>query len=127
MLEINSKSKAKCLKKVILEKKGLEGSNMLLFKQTQDQSVGTKLEGGPKTQKVTPMFWVSFSDQDNDTPVKDFQNIAIAFKIYLDISIKVEGRSFSFKQDFQVDPKDIFESTLRTRTKTWNLFMSRGR
>jgi hypothetical protein len=32
MLEINSKSKAKCLKKVILEKKGLEGSNMLLFK-----------------------------------------------------------------------------------------------
>ena len=26
MLEINSKSKAKCLKKVILEKKGLEGA-----------------------------------------------------------------------------------------------------
>lgn len=127
MLEINSKSKAKCLKKVILEKKGLEGSQMILFKQTQDQSVGIKLEGGPKIQKTTPQFWVPFSEQDNDTPVKDFQNIAIAFKIYLDISIKVEGRSFSFKQDFQVDPKDIFEATLRQRTKTWNLFMSRGR
>ena len=34
MLEINSKSKAKCLKKVILEKKSLEGSQMILFKQT---------------------------------------------------------------------------------------------
>lgn len=32
MLEINSKSKAKCLKKVILEKKSLEGSQLLLFK-----------------------------------------------------------------------------------------------
>ena len=32
MLEINSKSKSKCLKKVILEKKNLEGSQMLLFK-----------------------------------------------------------------------------------------------
>jgi len=32
MLEINSKSKAKCLKKVILEKKKLEGSQLLLFK-----------------------------------------------------------------------------------------------
>ena len=32
MLEINSKSKSKCLKKVILEKKVLLGSQMLLFK-----------------------------------------------------------------------------------------------
>jgi hypothetical protein len=85
------------------------------------------LEGGPKAQNVTPMLWVPFSADDNDTPVKDFQNIAIAFKIYLDISINVEGRSFSFKQGFQVDPKDKFEATLRSRTKTWNLFMSRGR
>ena len=32
MLEINSKSKSKCLRKVILEKKNLEGSQILLFK-----------------------------------------------------------------------------------------------
>ena len=85
------------------------------------------MEGGPKNQKVPPMLWVPFTDKDAETPVKDFQNVAIAFKIYLDISIRVEGRSFTFKQDFQVDPKDIFEQTLRSRTKAWNLFMSRGR
>ena len=34
MLEINSKSKSRCLKKVILEKLHLEGANMLLYKQT---------------------------------------------------------------------------------------------
>ena len=50
----------------------------------------------------------------------------IAYKIYLDISITVEGRSYTFKDNFQVDPKDKFESTLRQRTKTWNYFMNRG-
>lgn len=39
----------------------------------------------------------------------------------------MEGRSYTFKQDFQVDPKDKFEATLRSRTKTWSLFMTRGR
>lgn len=51
MLEINSKSKAKCLKKVILEKKSLEGSHMLLFKESLDKT-GILLEGGPKTHKI---------------------------------------------------------------------------
>lgn len=96
MLEINSKSKAKCLKKVILEKKNLEGSHMLLFKESKDNT-GILLEGGPKTNKVTPMYWVPFTEKDNDTPVKDFQNVPIAFKIYLDISIHVEGRSHTFR------------------------------
>lgn len=73
------------------------------------------------------MLWVPFTEKDSETPVKDFQNVAIAFKIYLDISINVEGRSYTFKQDFQVDPKDKFEATLRSRTKTWGLFMTRGR
>lgn len=100
---------------------------MLLFKQTQDKSIGMILEGGPKNQKVTPMLWVPFTEKDSETPVKDFQNVAIAFKIYLDISIRVEGRSFTFKQNFQVDPKDKFEATMRSRTETWNLFMNRGR
>lgn len=127
MLEINSKSKSKCLRKVILEKKNLEGSQILLFKQTQDKSIGISLEGGPKSQNVNPMLWVPFTEKDSETPVKDFQNVAIAFKIYLDISINVEGRSYTFKQDFQVDPKDKFEATLRSRTKTWSLFMTRGR
>ena len=99
MLEINSKSKAKCLKKVILEKKGMENSQMMLFKQTQDKSIGVHLEGGPKS-KNAPMLWIPFTEKDNETPVKEFQNVAIAFKIYLDISINVEGRSYTFKQDF---------------------------
>lgn len=100
---------------------------MLLFKQTQDKSVGMVLEGGPKNQKVTPMLWVPFTEKDSETPVKDFQNVAIAFKIYLEISIRVEGRSSTFKDKFEVDPKDKFESTIRSRTDIWKLFMTRGR
>lgn len=73
------------------------------------------------------MLWEPFTEKDHETPVKDFQNVPIAFKIYLDLSINVEGRSYTFKQDFHVDPMDKFESTLRSRTKTWGLFMSRGR
>ena len=92
-----SKSKSKCLKKVILEKKNLQGAQMLLYKQTKDSSIGKSLEGGPKTSQMNPMLWVPFDDKDHDTPVKDFQNVPIAFKIYLDISINVEGRSYTFK------------------------------
>lgn len=32
-LDINSKSKARCLQKLILEKKGMKKANILLFKQ----------------------------------------------------------------------------------------------
>jgi len=85
------------------------------------------LEGGPKNQKVTPMLWVPFTEKDSETPVKDFQNVAIAFKIYLDISISVQGRGFGYKENLQVDPKDKFEVTLRARTGTWTTFMTRGR
>jgi len=50
----------------------------------------------------------------------------IAFKIYLDISVTVEGRSYTYKQYLQIDPKDKFEKTMRTRTHFWNTFMLRG-
>ena len=43
------------------------------------------------------MYWLPFTEKDSETPVKDFANIMIAFKIYLDISIHVEGRSYTFK------------------------------
>lgn len=59
-------------------------------------------------------------------PAKDFQGQLIAFKIYLDISVTVEGRSYTYKQFLQVDPKDKFEKTMRTRTHFWNTFMLRG-
>ena len=45
------------------------------------------------------MLWVPFDEKDHETPVKDFQNVPIAFKIYLDLSINVEGRSYTFKQE----------------------------
>lgn len=85
------------------------------------------MEGGPNKEGSAPMYWVDFQEKDFETPVKDFQNIAIGFKISMDMSINVEGRSYTFKQEFQVDPKDKFEATLRSRTKTWSLFMTRSR
>ena len=43
MLEINSKSKAKCLKKVIQEKTKLSKSNILFYRITKDKEKGIVL------------------------------------------------------------------------------------
>ena len=43
MLEINSKSKAKCLKKVILDKTKLTKANIIFFRATSDKTCGVVL------------------------------------------------------------------------------------
>ena len=50
VLEINSRSKAKCLKKVILDKNKLTKANILFYKQTKDKEKGIVLQGAPKSQ-----------------------------------------------------------------------------
>ena len=82
ILDINSKSKARSLKNLILEKKNLKKANILLFKQ-----VNTKEKQGQ---------WAQFTPQDFEVQVKDFASSVIAFKIYLDIRVTVEGRGHTY-------------------------------
>ena len=82
ILDINSKSKARSLKNLILEKKNLKKANLLLFKQ-----VNTKEKQGQ---------WAQFTPQDFEVQVKDFASSVIAFKIYLDIRVTVEGRGHTY-------------------------------
>ena len=82
ILDINSKSKARSLKNLILEKKNLKKANILLFKQ-----VNTKEKQGQ---------WAQFTPQDFELQVKDFASSVIAFKIYLDIRVTVEGRGHTY-------------------------------
>ena len=82
IIDINSKSKARSLKNLILEKKNLKKANILLFKQ-----VNTKEKQGQ---------WAQFTPQDFELQVKDFASSVIAFKIYLDIRVTVEGRGHTY-------------------------------
>lgn len=83
ILDINSKSKARSLKNLILEKKNLKKANILLFKQ-----VNSKEKQGQ---------WAQFTPQDFELQVKDFASSVIAFKIYLDIRVTVEGRGHTYQ------------------------------
>lgn len=69
---------------------------------------------------------MQFSKADFDKTVREFEGALIAFKIYLDVRVEVEGRGHTFQQLLQVDPKDEFERTMRTRTLMWTTFMTRG-
>ena len=69
---------------------------------------------------------MQFTKADFDKTVREFEGALIGFKIYLDIRVEVEGRGHTFQQLLQVDPKDTFEKTMRTRTLMWNTFMTRG-
>lgn len=82
ILDINSKSKARSLKNLILEKKNLKKANILLFKQVNS--------------KEKQVLWVQFTPQDFEMQVKDFASSVIAFKIYLDIRVTVEGRGHTY-------------------------------
>jgi predicted nucleic acid-binding protein len=83
ILDINSKSKARSLKNVILDKKNLKKANIVLFKQ-----VSSKEKQGQ---------WAQFTPQDFELQVKDFASSVIAFKIYLDIRVTVEGRGHTYQ------------------------------
>ena len=114
MLEINSKSKAKCLTKVIKDRHKCTKAEIIFYRASKDKDKGIVLEGGPKSHQTNPpQLWTEFGQEDWDNQVKNFENVMIAYKIFLDLSINVEGRSYTFRQNFQVDPKDKFEAALR--------------
>lgn len=83
ILDINSKSKARSLKNVILDKKNLKKANIVLFKQVNSKEKQSQ--------------WAQFTPQDFELQVKDFASSVIAFKIYLDIRVTVEGRGHTYQ------------------------------
>lgn len=111
------------IKKILLDKKKLKRANIIFYKQNRPGNTMPQLSlmGNHQIKE-----WIPFTDQDHEMMAKDFANSLVAFKIYLDISVTVEGRSYTYKQFLQVDPMDKFEQTMRTRTHFWNTFMLRG-
>jgi len=118
-IEVNSKNKATSLKKIILESIGLfKRANIILLKSSK--------EDNPERVNKGEINWVPFSDQDYETQVKFLANKTIAFKVYMDIQVQVEGRGQSYKTKLQVDPMEKLELCLRAKTIFWKQFMMRG-
>lgn len=117
-LQVNSKNKATSLKKVILEAIGLttKKAQINLYKQVQN----TNPESGEA------LSWVEFTDQDYDQQVKAFQNVLIAFRVYMAITVAIEGRGQSYKCNITVDPMEPLETSLKNKTHFWKTFMMRG-
>jgi len=116
-IEVNSKNKATSLKKIILESIGLfKKAGIVLYKLLKENNP----EKGPIQS------WVQFSEQDYDAQVKSFAGTPIAFKVYMDITVAIDGRGQSYKCQLRVDPKEQLESTLKQKTHFWKTFMSRG-
>ncbi len=44
----------------------------------------------------------------------------------MDITVAVSGKGQSYKTSLKIDPADILENTLRTKTHFWKTFMKRG-
>ena len=44
----------------------------------------------------------------------------------MDITVAVSGRGQSYKTNLKIDPADILETALRTKTHFWKTFMNRG-
>lgn len=47
-------------------------------------------------QPPAQLSWVQFGKADFDKTVREFEGTLIAFKIYLDIRVNVEGRGHTF-------------------------------
>jgi len=82
-IEINSKHKASNLKKVILDSISLfKKANIILYKEEPSK------ESNPEGKR-----WVEFTEDDlTKRLAKDFAGQTIAFKVYMEIHVKVDGR-----------------------------------
>lgn len=117
-IEVNSKNKATSLKKIILESIGLfKRANIILLKSSK--------EDNPEKINKGEINWVPFSDQDYETQVKFLANKTIAFKVYMDVKVQVEGRGNSYRTSLSVDPMEKLETCLKQKTLFWQ-FMMRG-
>jgi hypothetical protein len=117
-LQVNSKNKASSLKKLILESIGLstKKAQINLYKQVQN----TNPENGEA------LSWEKFTDQDYDQQVKIYQDTLIAFRVYMAISVAIEGRGQSYKCNIIVDPMEPLQTSLKNKTHFWKTFMMRG-
>lgn len=119
-IEVKVSTKVKGLKKMILEKIDLhKKANVIMLKKSE-------MINKPIEQAPAAPVWVEMTEADMEQPVKVFMNQTIAFKAYMSISVCVEGRGQSYHQQLQVDPMDLLERTMKSKTHFWKTFMMRG-
>ncbi len=106
---VNSKNKVTSLRKLILESIGLSTKKAQIM----------LLKAGDKG-------WQPFSAEDYDQQVKAFANQEIAFRVYMTLTVAIDGRGQSYKQKLTVDPLERLQSCLKSKTHFWKTFMMRG-
>jgi hypothetical protein len=110
-VDVNSKNKATSLKKIILESIGLyKKANIILLKH----------QDSPEAE------WIPFESSDYDSSIKSWANKTIAYKVFMEVTVYIEGRGHSYRTSMKVDPKEVFESSLKAKTHFWKTFMCRG-
>jgi len=108
-VEVNVRNKMRSLKKNILDMIGLfKKANIILMKMEADKS------------------YRPFTEDEMEQSVKNYTNKQIGFQVYMDITVAVSGKGQSYKTSLKIDPADILENTLRTKTHFWKTFMKRG-
>jgi len=70
--------------------------------------------------------WQPFSAEDYDQQVKAFANQEVAFRVYMTITVAIDGRGQSYKQKLTVDPQERLQTCLKGKTHFWKTFMMRG-
>lgn len=90
-LQVNSKNKARTIKKIILESLNLtKKASVILLKKDKNESP----EG---CQDPAEFKWKNFSERDYDLQAKVLHGTTIGFKVYMDINVSIEGRGQSYK------------------------------
>ena len=112
------KNKARTLKKVILDSMEMgKKANIILLKEDNSKN---------HEKEVKQSNWTFFTEKDYDTPVKYLHGVTIAYKLYMEITVSIDGRGQSYKTQVQIDPKERLEDTLAQRTHFWKTFMTKG-
>jgi hypothetical protein len=115
-VDVNSKNKATSLKKIILESIGLyRKANIILLKLVPSEN---------STEPATE--WVPFDDKDYESPIKNWQGKTVAYRVFMELTVQIDGRGHSYRTTLKVDPKEIFEKSLRSKTHFWKVFMPVG-
>ena len=97
-LQVNSKNKARTIKKIILESLNLsKKANVILLKKDKNESP----EG---CQDPAEFKWKNFSERDYDMQAKFLHGTTIGFKVYMEIHVGIEGRGQSYKTQLTIDP-----------------------
>jgi len=100
-IEVNVRTKARGLKKLLLEKVELyRKANIIIFKQNPTAAAEQPADAGQINSSlavVNSEQWVPFTEEDYEKQIKLFQGQVIAFRAYMDITVMVDGRGQSYK------------------------------